>query len=76
VFGPQPRLRFSSETFGTAGYGQLTLCTDQHIREQGPRADEMGAFGYLMNAHKWKNLNIRLREFMPIGIRSVLVPIT
>jgi hypothetical protein len=76
VFGPQPRLRFSSETFGTAGYGQLTLCTDQHIREQGPRADEMGAFGYLMNAHKWKNLNIRLREFMPIGIRSVLVPVT
>ncbi len=76
VFGPQARLRFSGETFGAAGYGQLTLCTDQRIREQGPAADEMGAFGYLMNAHKWKNISIRLREFMPIGIRPVLVPVT
>jgi hypothetical protein len=76
MFGPQARLRFSGETFGEAGYGQLTTCTDQRIREQGPAADEMGAFGYLLSAHKWKNINIRLREFMPIGIRPVLVPVT
>lgn len=76
VFGPQARLRFSGERFGDAGYGQLTTCTDQRIREQGPAADEMGAFGYLMNAHKWKNINIRLREFTPIGIRPDLVPVT
>jgi hypothetical protein len=36
----------------------------------------MGAFGYLFNTHKWKNINIRYREFMPVGIRPVLVPVT
>ena len=76
VFGPHARLRFTAETFGSAGYAQLTTCTDEQIREQGPDADEMGAFGYLMNSHKWKNLNIRLREFMPIGVRPVLIPVT
>src|SRR5262249_32004498 len=76
AFGPQALLRFSSEAFGDAGYGQITACSDQQIREQGPDADEMGAFGYLKNAHKWKNISIRLREFMPVGIRPVLVPVT
>ena len=36
----------------------------------------MGAFGYLLNTHKWKNIGIRQREFMPVGIRAILVPIT
>jgi hypothetical protein len=76
VFGPRARLRFVAEAFGSAGYGKLTGCTDQRIREQGPAADEMGAFGHLMNAHKWKNISIRLREFMPIGVRPVLVAVT
>ena len=36
----------------------------------------MGAFGFLLNAHKWKNIGIRLREFMPVGRRALLVPVT
>jgi phage tail-like protein len=76
VFGPHVRLRFTAEAFGSAGYGQLTTCTDEQIREQGPAADEMGAFGYLMTAHKSKNVSIRLREFMPIGVRPILVSVT
>ena len=36
----------------------------------------MGAWGYLLTTHKWKNVNIRLREYTPIGVRPVLVPVT
>jgi hypothetical protein len=38
--------------------------------------DQMGAFGFLLEAHKWRNLQIRYREFMPIGVRPLLIPVT
>jgi len=49
---------------------------DRRVREVGPDEGEMGAFGFLLNAHKWKNICIRLREFMPVGMRALLVPVT
>ena len=76
VFGTRVALSFASEIFGQAGYGQLRLRSDRRILEQGPDRDAMGAFGYLLNTHKWKNINIRYREFMPVGVRPVLVPVT
>jgi hypothetical protein len=76
VFGNQANLSFVSEVFGQSGYGQLSLRCDRKILEQGPGRDAMGAFGYLLNTHKWKNINIRYREFMPVGIRPVLIPVT
>ena len=33
----------------------------------------MGAFGFLLEAHKWINLGIRLREFMPVGLSAVVI---
>jgi hypothetical protein len=76
VFGNDARLRFTAEWFGRPGYAQLHSDSDRRIREDGPANDEMGAFGYLLNTHKWKNIGIRLREFMPVGVRPVLIPIT
>jgi hypothetical protein len=76
VFGDVVMLSFVSEVFGEAGYAQLRLRSDRKILEQGPNNDAMGAFGYLLNSHKWKNIGIRYREFMPVGIRPVLVPVT
>ena len=76
VFGTAAVLSFASEIFGQPGYGQLRLRSDRRVLEQGPGRDAMGAFGYLRNTHKWKNINIRYREFMPVGIRPVLVPVT
>lgn len=76
VFGPRARLRFTSEWFGQPGYAQLRPDCDRHVREGGSHDDEMGAFGYLLNTHKWKNIGIRLREFMPVGVRPVLILIT
>lgn len=70
------QLQFVSEVFGNPAYGQLANTTDQRIREQGPQDDAMGAFGFLLEAHKWRNLQIRFREFMPVGIRPLLIPVT
>jgi hypothetical protein len=76
VFGPAVRLLFTSEVFGEPGYAQLRLVSDRRVLEEGPERDEMGAYGYLKNAHKWKNISIRYREFVPAGIRPLPVPVT
>lgn len=76
VFGTQAPLRFVAQRFGAPGYAQLAWESDRRVREAGPNDDEMGAFGFLLNAHKWKNICIRLREFMPVGNRALLVNVT
>ncbi len=77
VFGPQARVAFTSVIHGQPGYVQLNrIRTVREVLEDGPQADEMGAYGYLLNTHKWKNLNIRLREFTPVGIRTILASVT
>ncbi len=76
VKGTEAQLRFRSELFGNPAYCQLAHSTDERIREQGPESNEMGAFGFLAEAHKWLNLQIRFREFMPVGIRPLLIPVT
>ena len=67
---PSARLALRPRASDAAGYAQLRRDCDLRIREEGPTADEMGAFGYLLNTHKWKNIGIRLREFMPVGVRA------
>jgi hypothetical protein len=69
-------LQFTETTFGTPGYGQVSLDSDAKVLQKGPGSDEMGAFGFLLNSHKWANLQIRFREFMPAGITPVVVPVT
>jgi hypothetical protein len=76
VFGDTARLLFTSEYFGAPGYCQLSLECDPRILEQGVGNDQMGAFNFLFEAHKWRNLKIRFREFMPVGIRPLLIPVT
>ncbi|MBW4671114.1 MAG: hypothetical protein KME60_27745 [Cyanomargarita calcarea GSE-NOS-MK-12-04C] len=76
VSGTEAKLRFVSEIFGQPAYGQIHESTDSQIREQGPNDDAMGAFGFLLESHKWRNLQIRYREFMPVGIRPLLIPVT
>ncbi|OQX17036.1 MAG: hypothetical protein BWK76_10855 [Desulfobulbaceae bacterium A2] len=70
------RLCFVSEIFGHPAYGQLAAACDVRIREQGPGDDAMGAFGFLLEAHKWRNLRLRFREFMPLGLRPLPIPAT
>jgi hypothetical protein len=76
VYGTEARLRFTGEWFGDPAYGQLALEADFSIRERGPGDDQMGAFNFLQEAHKWRNVRIRYREFMPLGVRPLLIPVT
>ncbi|HEB97435.1 MAG TPA: hypothetical protein ENI96_13515 [Sedimenticola thiotaurini] len=76
IGGGGVRIAFRHEWFGRPGYGQLRLGSDPRLLEQGPGQDAMGAFGYLRETHKWKNLSIRFREFVPVGTRPVLIPVT
>jgi hypothetical protein len=76
LIGPNPLPVFAAQIFGFPGYGQLAPGNDRRILEDGPGADEMGAFNFLGNTHKWKNIGIRLREFTPVGIRTLLIPAT
>ena len=76
VSGPDALLTFTSTWFGDPGYGQLARESDFRVRERGPGDDAMGAFGFLLEAHKWINLGIRLREFMPVGVRPLPIAVT
>lgn len=77
AFGPGAALSFDSTVFGEPGYAKLDrLRTDIRVLEDGPEADEMGAYGYRLDTHRWKNLRIRLREFSPVGVRPALVAAT
>ena len=76
VFGSDARLIFTSEYFGDPAYCQLSLECDRRILEEGVDNDQMGAFNFLLEAHKWRNLKIRFREFMPVGIRPLLIPVS
>ena len=76
VVGSEARLRFNSEFFDQSAYGQLARTADFRIRDRGPNDDEMGAFGFLQTAHRWRNLQIRYREFMPVGVRPLLICVT
>ena len=76
VGAPGARLIFASETFNDPGYAQLARGSDARVRTLGPGDDAMGAFGFLLEAHKWTNLQVRLREFMPVGVRPLVIPVT
>ena len=68
-------LRFENEIFGEPDYAQLSRSSDFEILERGPRDDAMGATGFLMESHKWRNLQIRYREFMPVGVKQLMLPV-
>lgn len=76
VDGNEARLVFTSTWFADPGYAQIAFTSDVRILTRGPGDDTMGATNFLRVAHKWTNLQIRLREFMPVGVRPLVVAIT
>ena len=76
VNGTDVKLHFIDESFGSPAYAQLAFSSDFKIRERGPKDNQIGAFGFLYEAHKWRNIQIRFREFMPVGVRPLLIPVT
>ncbi len=69
-------VNFTNGSWNQPGYAQLALDSDERVLENGPNDDQMGAFGYLLEAHKWRNLQVRLREYMPAGTRPEIIPVT
>jgi hypothetical protein len=69
-------VNFTDGCWNQPGYAQLALGCDPRVLQNGPDDDQMGAFGYLLEAHKWRNLQVRLREYMPAGTRPELIPVT
>jgi hypothetical protein len=69
-------VNFTDSAWNQPAYAQLALDTDPRVLSEGPNNDEMGAFGFLLEAHKWRNLQVRLREFMPVGAQPELIPVT
>jgi hypothetical protein len=76
VWATEAALHFTSTSFGDAAYAQLTRTSDRRILTRGPSDNEMGAWNFLQEAHRWANLHTRLREFMPVGTRPILLPLT
>ena len=67
---------FTGGAWNQPGYAQLAQDCDPRLLQNGPGNDAMGAFGFLLEAHKWRNLQVRLREFMPAGARPELISVT
>jgi hypothetical protein len=69
-------VNFTNGSWNQPGYTQLALDCDTRVLEGGPNSDRMGAFGYLLEGHRWRNLQVRLREYMPAGSRPEIIPVT
>lgn len=76
VDASEARLVFTSTWFSDPGYAQIAMTSDHRILTRGPGDDSMGATNFLLAAHKWTNLQIRLREFMPLGVRPLVITVT
>lgn len=76
VRATEAELRFSAVRHGDPAYARIADGADFRIRERGPDDDAMGAWGFLLDAARMRNLRIRYREFMPVGIRPLLLPVT
>ncbi|MCF6260220.1 MAG: hypothetical protein L3J98_08685 [Gammaproteobacteria bacterium] len=64
--------RFTSLNFGQAAYGQLSQLTAEAIWRGADDESEMGAFHHLYAPQRDRNLRIRLREYLRVGLEAGL----
>ena len=64
--------RFTSLNYGRAAYGQLSLSTAEEIWRGADDESEMGAFHHLYAPQRDRNLRIRLREYLRVGLEAGL----
>jgi hypothetical protein len=68
--------RFTSQRYGTPGYGQLAQSCPVEIRRGADDGSELGAFHDLFQVQREDNLRLRLDEFTPAGCDAGLVFVT
>jgi hypothetical protein len=67
---------FTSKSYGTPGYCQLSLNCAREIRTGAENGSEMGAFCRLMQPQRETNLRIRLEEYLPFGLEAGIIYVT
>jgi hypothetical protein len=68
---PQPL--FFSLRYGHPAYMKLLVSTDDTIRRGASDGGEMGAFHFLLAPQREGDLQIRLQEYLPVGLESGLI---
>jgi len=65
--------RFTSLNYGQAAYAQLSMSTAEEIRRGADDESEMGAFHHLYAPQRDRNLRIRLREYLRVGLEAGII---
>ena len=65
--------QFNSRTFGRPDYAQLASACPQEILTAGEAGAEVGAFAGSLNTVRLRNLEIKLQEFLPVGLSALVV---
>jgi hypothetical protein len=61
---------FTSLRYGTPAYCQLSASTPESILRGADDESEMGVFHQLFGAQRETNLNIRMSEYLRVGLRA------
>lgn len=69
----QDRPIFVSTRFGDPGYLHLHHMSSKSILERAENTLEMGTFNKNYKPLRIRNLNLRLREFLPLGLKSGVI---
>jgi hypothetical protein len=64
---------FNSRHFGRPDYAQLAAACPVEVMTGSESGAEVGAFAATLNTIRLGNLQTKLREFMPVGLRAVVV---
>jgi hypothetical protein len=64
---------FVTTRYGQPGYLKLMACTDDSIRRGADDGSEMGAYHFVMAPQRESDLQIRLQEYVPVGMEFGIV---
>jgi hypothetical protein len=64
---------FVTTLYGQPGYLKLMACTDNSIRRGADDGSEMGAYHFVMAPQRESDLQIRLQEYVPVGMEFGIV---
>jgi len=70
------RPAFTLQRYGQPAYAQLTRTTAEAIRTGAADGAEMGAFAMLKQPQRLANLQVRLQEYMPVGLEAGFIYVT
>jgi hypothetical protein len=64
---------FNSRRFARPDYAQLAAACPQEILTASEEGAEVGAFASALNTVRLKNLEIKLQEFLPVGLSALVI---